>query len=127
MAGPADGGARHAGQPEPAGQHGAQYLLAVVRSSVMARYFSSANFSPSGFNFEQWKDEEFDVALKTIETSTDPKVVGEAYRKAHERLVDNPPWLYIVHDLNPRAMSPKIKGFVSPQSWFVDLTLVSMQ
>jgi len=50
-----------------------------------------------------------------------------AYRKAHERLVDNPPWLYIVHDLNPRAMSPKVKGFVSPQSWFVDLTLVSMQ
>jgi peptide/nickel transport system substrate-binding protein len=94
---------------------------------VMARYFSSANFSPNGFNFEQWKDEEFDAALKTIETSTDPKVVNEAYRKAHERLVDNPPWLYIVHDLNPRAMSPKIKGFVSPQSWFVDLTLVSMQ
>ena len=50
-----------------------------------------------------------------------------AYRKAHERLVDNPPWLYIVHDLNPRAMSPKVKGFVSPQSWFVDLTLVSVQ
>jgi peptide/nickel transport system substrate-binding protein len=94
---------------------------------VMARYFSSANFSPNGFNFEQWKDEEFDGALKTIETSTDPKAVEEAYRKAHERLVDNPPWLYIVHDLNPRAMSPKVKGFVSPQSWFVDLTLVSMQ
>jgi peptide/nickel transport system substrate-binding protein len=94
---------------------------------VMARYFSSANFPPNGFNFEQWKDDEFDSALKTIETSTDPKVTDEAYRKAHERLVDNPPWLYIVHDLNPRAMSPKVKGFVSPQSWFVDLTLVSMQ
>src|SRR5258706_1537267 len=33
---------------------------------VMARYFSSANFSPNGFNFEQWKDDEFDHALKTI-------------------------------------------------------------
>jgi ABC-type transport system substrate-binding protein len=94
---------------------------------VMARYFSSANFPPNGFNFEQWKDDAFDAALKTIETSTDPKMVDEAYRKAHERLVDNPPWLYIVHDLNPRAMSPKVRGFVSPQSWFVDLTLVSMQ
>jgi hypothetical protein len=54
-------------------------------------------------------------------------VIKAAYRAAHERLVDNPPWLFIVHDLNPRAMSPKIKGFVSPQSWFVDLTLVSME
>jgi ABC-type transport system substrate-binding protein len=94
---------------------------------VMARYFSSANFAPNGFNFERWKDDEFDDALKTIAESTDPKAVTAAYRKAHERLVDNPPWLYIVHDLNPRAMSPKVKGFVSPQSWFVDLTLVSMQ
>jgi peptide/nickel transport system substrate-binding protein len=24
-------------------------------------------------------------------------------------------------------MSPKVKGFVSPQSWFVDLSLVSVQ
>jgi ABC-type transport system substrate-binding protein len=55
------------------------------------------------------------------------KDLPAAYRKAHERLVDNPPWLYIVHDLNPRAMSPKVKGFVSPQSWFVDMTLVSVQ
>jgi peptide/nickel transport system substrate-binding protein len=41
--------------------------------------------------------------------------------------VDNPPWLFIVHDLNPRAMSKSVHGFVSAQSWFVDLTLVSME
>jgi ABC-type transport system substrate-binding protein len=94
---------------------------------VMARYFSSANFSPAGFNFEQWKDDKFDAALKTLAEATDPETIDQAYRAAHERLVDDPPWLYIVHDLNPRAMSPKVKGFVSPQSWFVDLTLVSIQ
>ena len=94
---------------------------------IMARYFAAANFSPNGFNFEQWKDDEFEDALKTVADSTDPKAISAAYRKAHERLVDNPPWLYIVHDLNPRAMSPKVKGFVSPQSWFLDLTTVSVQ
>jgi peptide/nickel transport system substrate-binding protein len=94
---------------------------------VMARYFAAANFSPNGFNFEQWKDDEFEDALKAAAEATEPKAVSAAYRKAHERLVDNPPWLYIVHDLNPRAMSPKVKGFVSPQSWFLDLTTVSMQ
>ncbi len=31
-----------------------------------------------------------------------------------------------MHDLNLRAMSPKVKGFVQPQSWFVDLTQVWM-
>ncbi|MET0969238.1 MAG: ABC transporter substrate-binding protein [Tardiphaga sp.] len=96
-------------------------------TGIMARYFAAANFSPNGFNFEQWKDDAFEGALKTLAESTDPKTIADATRTAHERLVDNPPWLYIVHDLNPRAMSTKVKGFVSPQSWFVDLTLVSMQ
>ena len=94
---------------------------------VMARYFSSANFAPNGFNFEQWKDEEFDDALKTIAEGSDPKAISAAYRKAHERLVDNPPWLFIVHDLNPRAMSKNVQGFVSAQSWFLDMTLVSVR
>jgi ABC-type transport system substrate-binding protein len=32
------------------------------------------------------------------------------------------PELFIVHDLNPRALSPKLTGFVQAQSWFQDLT-----
>ena len=96
-------------------------------ASVMARYFSSANFSPDGSNFEHWKDDAFDAALKALAEAdpNDATLITQETRKAHERLVDDPPWLYIVHDLNPRAMSTKVQGFVSPQSWFVDLTLVS--
>jgi ABC-type transport system substrate-binding protein len=93
---------------------------------IMARYFSSANFSPNGFNFEQWKDDAFDGALAKLADATDPGTIEASYRAAHERLVDNPPWLYIVHDLNPRAMSRNVKGFVSAQSWFLDMTLVSL-
>jgi peptide/nickel transport system substrate-binding protein len=94
---------------------------------IMARYFSSANFSPNGFNFEQWKDEKFDAALDTLANATDAETIQASLKTAHERLVDNPPWLYIVHDLNPRAMSKKVHGFVSAQSWFIDLTLVSLE
>ena len=93
---------------------------------IMARYFSSANFSPVGYNFEHWKDDEFDAALAELAESTNPASIDASYRAANERLVDNPPWLFIVHDLNPRAMSKRVQGFVSPQSWFLDLTLVSM-
>jgi hypothetical protein len=32
--------------------------------------------------------------------------------------------LMIVSDLNPRAMSPKVKGFVQAQSWFQDITQI---
>jgi ABC-type transport system substrate-binding protein len=88
----------------------------------MARFYSAAYFSPNGFNFAHWQDEKFESALKTVAEATEA-----SYRTAHERLVDNPPMLYIVHDLNPRAMSKTVKGFVSAQSWFLDLTPVSMR
>jgi peptide/nickel transport system substrate-binding protein len=116
--------------PDNVALHGAMALNVSSPSSdvgIMARYFSSANFSPNGFNFEQWKDDTFDAALATLAEANDPAVIQTSYRKAHERLVDNPPWLFIVHDLNPRAMSKNVQGFVSAQSWFLDMTLVSLR
>ncbi|WP_288580934.1 hypothetical protein [uncultured Methylobacterium sp.] len=55
-----------------------------------------------------------------------PKAMDAAMRAGHERLVDDPPWVYVVHDLNPKAMSPRVKGFVPPRPWFVDLTRISV-
>jgi len=34
--------------------------------------------------------------------------------------------IFVVHDLSPRAMSPKVQGFIQAQSWFQDLTRVSV-
>jgi ABC-type transport system substrate-binding protein len=93
---------------------------------MMARYFAAANFSPAGSNFEQWKDDKFEAALDTLAEATDEATIQASFRAAHERLVDDPPWLYIVHDLNPRALGKNVHGLVSAQSWFIDLTLISL-
>ena len=45
---------------------------------------------------------------------------------AHELIVDEAPWVSIVHDLNPRAMTAKVKGFRPAQSWSQDFTSVYM-
>jgi ABC-type transport system substrate-binding protein len=116
--------------PDASALKGAMALNVSSPSSdvgIMARYFSSANFAPNGFNFEQWKDDQFDAALAKLSEAADEVTISASLRAAHERLVDNPPWLFIVHDLNPRAMSKNVQGFVSAQSWFLDLTLVSMR
>lgn len=94
---------------------------------VMARYFAAASFSPAGFNWEHWHDDEFEAALKQLSEASDPEAIQQSARRAHERMVDSAPWLYIVHDLNPRAMSKRVKGFVPVQSWFLDLTKISME
>ena len=94
---------------------------------MMFRYFAVANSSPTGSNFQQWNDEKFETALKTLSEATDDATILKYFKEAHERLVDNPPWLYIVHDLNPRAFSKNVQGFTPAQSWFVDLTQVSVK
>ena len=42
--------------------------------------------------------------------------------KLHERLVDEAAWIWIVKDLNPRALGANVKGMVPAQSWYLDLT-----
>ena len=94
---------------------------------IMARYFAASSFSPAGFNWEHWRDDKFEAALTLLAEATDPDAIATAFQHAHERMVDDPPWLFILHDLNPRAMSKRVKGFVPVQSWFVDLTAISLE
>src|SRR5438477_528013 len=44
----------------------------------------------------------------------------------HEMMSEEAVLIFVAHDLNPRAMSPKVKGFVQAQSWFQDLTTVTL-
>jgi peptide/nickel transport system substrate-binding protein len=67
-------------------------------------------------------DKLLDEAEKTFDLGKQDAILA----KVHELVVDEAPWIFVVHDLNPRAMSPRVKGFVPPQSWFVDLTQVSV-
>src|SRR5205814_939701 len=52
---------------------------------------------------------------------------GQILARLHELIVDDAPWIFVVHDQNPRALSARVKGFVPPQSWFVDLTSVTVR
>jgi hypothetical protein len=47
-------------------------------------------------------------------------------QRAHAYVVDNALFLFAAHDLNPRALSPKVRGFVQAQSWFQDLTPITV-
>ena len=53
-------------------------------------------------------------------------VVDAAPRLRLADLEGDAAFLYVAHDVAPRAMSPKIKGFVQPKSWFVDFSPISM-
>jgi peptide/nickel transport system substrate-binding protein len=91
--------------------------------SAFVRFFHSASLPPRSLNVMNYINPEADRLIEAAEASFDPKGRDETLGKLHELVMDEAPWIFVVHDLNPRAMSPKVKGFVQPQSWFVDLTL----
>ena len=95
--------------------------------SRFTTFFLSSTSPPNGFNWANWKNPEFDALVDQIEKSSDPEEIAADIRRAHEVIVDDAAWLFIVHDLNPRAMTKHVKGFVSAQSWFQDFTRVYME
>ena len=63
-------------------------------------------------------------SLRKAQAVFDPAEQTALLAKAHAIIVDEAPWLFIVHDLNPRSMSKKVAGFQPAQSWSQDFTKV---
>ena len=56
----------------------------------------------------------------------DPKEQTEVLQKVHEKYVDDALFLMVTHDVNARAISPKVKGFVQAKNWFQDFSPITM-
>lgn len=95
--------------------------------SAFMRLMHSDFVPPKGANWGLLKDAKLDALIEKAHSSFDKDEQTKALAAAHTYVVDNALWIWVVHDLNPRAMSPKVKGFVQAQSWFQDLTTISMQ
>ena len=95
--------------------------------SMVVRWFYGENSTPKGSNWGHWKNPKFDELLLKMESAGNPEELNKTLAAMHEMLVDEAPWAWIVHDRNPRAMTKKVKDFISAQSWFQDLTRVSLQ
>ena len=59
-------------------------------------------------------------------TSFDDKTRDAALARLHQYIVDDAPFVWIAHDVGPRAMSPKVKNVVQPRSWFIDIATMTM-
>ena len=82
---------------------------------------------PNGSNWANYSNPKVDKALDDALLAFDPVERDKLMAEAHTELVNDAAWAFIVHDLNPRAMSKKVRGFVPVQSWFQDLTQVTVE
>lgn len=93
---------------------------------AFARILQTNMAAPAGVNWSKFSDPALDKVFAEIQTTTDPVKQDALLAQVHGEVVDRALFLFAAHDLNPRAISAKVKGFVQAQSWFQDLTPISI-
>lgn len=93
---------------------------------AMIRFLDSKMAPPVSNNWGFNNEPEYDKLVAAVRVAFDPAERDKALAALHERSVDEAAFLFVAHDVGPRAMSPKIKGFVQPKSWFVDFSTMTM-
>jgi ABC-type transport system substrate-binding protein len=95
-------------------------------TTAFLQVFASDRVAPRGANWGNYANPALDAALGEVQLAFEPAAFDQALAKVNRILVDDAPLLFVVHDLNPRALAKRVKGFVQPQNWFADFTTVSV-
>ncbi len=93
---------------------------------ALTRFEYSKYIAPNGVNWGGYANPKVDEAIEKIKTTFVAKDQDAALAFIHQQMVDDALMLWVVHDTNPHALSPKVKQFVQAQHWFQDLTTIGM-
>lgn len=117
-------GARH---PNARGANAINVTFATMDPFfAMVRFVSSATQPPVSNNWGHFVNAEFDQLIAAARTTFDAAGRDAALARLHARIVEEAPFLWVAHDVGPRAMSPRVRGVVQPRSWFIDIATMSM-
>jgi ABC-type transport system substrate-binding protein len=94
--------------------------------AALVRFLKSNMAPPAANNWGFFSDPAYDAIMDRVYTTFDPAAQDALLAELHAKAVDDRLFLYVAHDLNPRAMSRRVQGFVQAQSWFQDLTPIRM-
>jgi len=109
---------------EASGFDGINFSLAPIDAvqGVVKRWMSNFAMPAACCNWGAFKNDKVDelgaAALAEFDMAKRDAVLTDMNNAVNAEA----PELFIVHDMNPRALSPKLTGFVQAQSWFQDLT-----
>ena len=118
-------GARH---PNARGANAINVTFATMDPFfAMVRFVSSATQPPVSNNWGHFVNPEFDQLIAAARTTFDGTGRDAALARLHARIVEEAPFLWVAHDVGPRAMSARVRGVVQPRSWFIDIATMRIE
>jgi ABC-type transport system substrate-binding protein len=113
--------------PKSRGAHATNVTFAAMDPFfAMVRFSSSKTLPPVSNNWGYYTSPDIDELITRARTTFDEIGRDVALSRLHTRIVDDAAFLWVAHDVGPRAISPKVKGVVQPKSWFIDIATMSM-
>ena len=94
--------------------------------TALIRHVDSGLLPPKGTNWGYYVDKELDTLFDGVRTEFDTRAQLALIQKSHERYVNEALFLFVAHDVAPRAMTRKVKGFIPAQNWFLDFSTITM-
>jgi peptide/nickel transport system substrate-binding protein len=94
---------------------------------AIIRFFHSGQAAPVGVNWGWYANPKVDAIIDEAKRTFEPARQDALMAEAHQAIVDDAVLVWVVHDTNPHALSPKIKRFVQAQHWFQDLTTIGTE
>jgi len=91
---------------------------------ALTRFFHSNQAAPVGVNWSYYSNPEVDKLIDEALATFDATKQDALMARVHEKVVDDAALIWVVHDTNPHALSPKIKSYIQAQHWFQDLTTI---
>jgi peptide/nickel transport system substrate-binding protein len=104
-------------------------LWASPASGMMPTGFSTSFFCnrPGGLkNAAGLCDPKIDAALTAASQQPDVASQYKYLQQMMDVALQNADFLFWMHDLNLRVLSPNVHGYVQPQSWWVDFTQITV-
>src|SRR5438876_2862833 len=94
---------------------------------VMYPLLHSSQWTPAGPNRALYKNERFDELLHQARLTTDQGKRASLYREAQRILVDDPPWIFIDHEIQTAAHSKRVQGFKLHPSFDLRVETISLK
>jgi peptide/nickel transport system substrate-binding protein len=94
--------------------------------NAIIKLVGKAYWAPAGSNWGHYESPATEALIAQIFDEFDEEKRLQLLTQLHELEGQEAVMIFVVHDLNPRAMAVKVQGFVQAQSWFQDLTPVSV-
>ncbi len=94
--------------------------------NALIRLVSTKQWAPAGSNWGHYSNPQMDALISQIYEAFDPEKRLGLLTQLNEMMNAQAAMIWVAHDVNPRALSPKVHGFIQAKNWFQDLTPVTV-